>query len=251
MGDKMYCKPNLPSGRVSLAIISGEYKDILTELANLKIKVIKINQHENLPLQESSHADMQVLHIKENLLVVVNKEEKLEQQLVNNNIKYTLCKTVIEPKYPKNVLLNALRLGEYLFCNEKAVDQRVKEICLQENIQIVNTKQSYTKCSTAVVAENAIITADSSIAKVASLHEIDVLKISEGFIELKGYNYGFIGGCSGKISKDCLAFCGNIKAHPDYENIKSFAKNYGVNLYSLSNRNLLDIGSILPISCYK
>ena len=71
----------------------------------------------------------------------------------------------------------------------------------------------------------------------------NILK-KKGFIEL--YNMeGFIGGASGLIDNKTLCFNGNIKTHPDAENIKSFCKNAGVDVISLNNGNLKDIGSIL------
>ena len=75
-----------------------------------------------------------------------------------------------------------------------------------------------------------------------------MLKIQKGFISLPGYDYGFIGGCCGKLSKNILAFTGKIESHPDYNNIKDFCRNYNVNVLSLTNDDLLDIGGILPIA---
>lgn len=56
---------------------------------------------------------------------------------------------------------------------------------------------------------------------------------------------GFIGGASGLINKNLLCFNGDIKTHPDYENINSFCKNVGVEVYSLNKGMLKDIGSII------
>ena len=64
---------------------------------------------------------------------------------------------------------------------------------------------------------------------------------------LDGYDYGFIGGACCKISKGVLAFFGNAKAHKCYDDIKAFCKNYNVDLLSLANERLCDIGSFMPI----
>ena len=40
---------------------------------------------------------------------------------------------------------------------------------------------------------------------------------------------------------------GNVELHRDFENMRDFAKNYGVELYSLSNGQLYDIGGIIPV----
>ena len=76
---------------------------------------------------------------------------------------------------------------------------------------------------------------------------MDVLLIRQGYIELPGVDYGFIGGSSFKVNKNTLAFTGNIKLHPDYNNIKSFAHNHNVELLSLTENTMIDIGSIIPI----
>ena len=66
-------------------------------------------------------------------------------------------------------------------------------------------------------------------------------------IQLDGYDYGFIGGCCGFIDKNTLVFSGNVKLHKNYEDIKAFAGNYKVDVVSLSNEMLYDIGGILPV----
>ena len=77
---------------------------------------------------------------------------------------------------------------------------------------------------------------------------IDVLKISAGHIMLDGYDYGFIGGCCGKISSGAIAFCGDLKTHPDSDNICGFLGNYGIKAVSLGSGQLYDTGGILPIA---
>ena len=76
---------------------------------------------------------------------------------------------------------------------------------------------------------------------------MDVLLIRKGYIELPGVDYGFIGGSSFKYNRNTLVFTGNIKLHPDYESIKSFAQNHNVELLSLTENTMIDIGSIIPI----
>ena len=85
------------------------------------------------------------------------------------------------------------------------------------------------------------------IYKICVANQIDVLKISVGDILLDGYAYGFIGGCCGLVSKDTLAFSGNVGLHRDFENMRDFTRNHHVELYSLTNEKLYDIGGILPI----
>ena len=132
-----------------------------------------------------------------------------------------------------------------MICNTKTAYKPALKL-LKEKI-ILHTNQRYAKCCCAVVGENALITSDNGIYKICLANKIDVLKISVGDILLDGYAYGFIGGCCGFISKNTLAFSGNVKLHKNYTDIRDFARNYHVELYSLTNGKLYDIGGILPI----
>jgi hypothetical protein len=75
---------------------------------------------------------------------------------------------------------------------------------------------------------------------------IDVLTVSEGHISLPPYNFGFIGGscteCGGKVY-----FCGSINSHPDGARIKEFCEKHGKTAISLSDRELIDVGSLFFI----
>jgi hypothetical protein len=97
------------------------------------------------------------------------------------------------------------------------------------------------------VAEDALIVSDEGIYNTLSKYNFDILKIRSGFIELKGVNYGFIGGASGFVSNDTLAFSGNVTKHPDYKKIMEFATRHGVNIISLSQNTMSDIGTFIPL----
>lgn len=244
------CKPNLPDKKVSHVIMSGEYENIVSQIQKLGIKIIKTNQHKALPAAESFHADLQCIHI-DNKIIVLKESKELIKQFEEYDINYTECIGKTIPKYPSCIKLCSSILDKYVIANIKGTDKKVIELCEKNNKVILNVNQGYAKCSTAIVSSNSIITSDDSIFKVAKKNNIDVLKIQKGFINLPQYDYGFIGGCCGKLSKYILAFTGKIEDHPDYNNIKSFCRNYNVDMLSLTNNTLLDIGGILPIAEFK
>ena len=93
----------------------------------------------------------------------------------------------------------------------------------------------------------SIITSDMSVYDKAGKKGVDVLLIEKGHIDLNGYDYGFIGGASGLISKNKLAFTGNVKLYPDYEAIKNFCNDRGVEIISLSEKKLYDYGSLFRV----
>ena len=112
----------------------------------------------------------------------------------------------------------------------------------------MQVSQGYSKCPLCIVDQNSFITEDEGIANTLKRHNINVLKISAGDVRLPGLDYGFLGGASGKISKNLLAFTGDIRQHRDYDKIYDFCAERSVELISLSNEELIDIGSIIPVT---
>ena len=218
-------KANLPESRVCEVVMSNYKPDFKRELESMGIKVTVPKVIENISGSEKYHADMSVLHIGGEVFF---QSDSLDEEI-----------TAEKP------LLNICIFGNHVICNTKTAYKPALKL-LKEKI-ILHTNQRYAKCCCAVVGENAVITSDNGIYKICLANKIDVLKISIGDILLDGYAYGFIGGCCGFISKNTLAFSGNVKLHKNYTDIRDFARNYHVELYSLTNGKLYDIGGILPI----
>lgn len=245
---KEFTSPNLPCGIVTDVLVSGEYLYIIRELNNLGINTFTTNPFVDLPYYERFHADLQCSYYKKGTLAVCQQNVPFftpKAEKVGLHIHYT--NSYFKASYPYNVQFNHIILEDKIICNEKYTNTDIKNYCYKNNFKIINVKQGYTKCSTVVVSENAIITADPSIYKACKASGIDVLKIDSGYINLYGYDYGFIGGCCGKLSKNILAFTGVVREHKNYSDIKDFIRNYGVYILELSNKPLLDIGSIVPI----
>ena len=64
---------------------------------------------------------------------------------------------------------------------------------------------------------------------------------------MPGYDTGFIGGCSGKLAPDKMAFAGQLSSHPDGELIRAFILDCGISVTELKKGPLLDVGGILPL----
>ena len=147
-------------------------------------------------------------------------------------------------EYPHDVAFNAAPVGDRLICRRDAVSPTVAGL-YNEN-DIINVKQGYAKCSVCVVNDNAIITADRSVATAAEKRGIDVLVVSPAGVRLDGYDCGFIGGASGADGEN-VYFCGSIDLHPDGERIKEFCKNHGKTAVSLSDEPMYDYGTLMII----
>lgn len=243
---------NLPNNKVTTVVMSTEDLYLKNRVEELGINVISTNVIKEFLPFEQKHADMQFLPINNNTALILENATKLRENLKKYYKNIVTCKisninkTNKYIKYPYNIALNFTILNNKIIGKEKFFNEEIKKVT-KNNFKILNTNQGYSKCSTAIVDNNSIITSDPSIYKVAINNKIDALKIKEGYINLPGVNHGFIGGCTGKLNKDLLAFTGNIKLHPDYCNIKDFCRNYNIYTYSLSHFNLLDIGGIIPI----
>lgn len=245
---KQFVCPNLPVGMVTDVIVSGEYSYIISELNNLGVKTFTTNAFLNLPYYERFHADLQCSYYKKGTLAVCQQNVpffSLKAEKAGLHIHHT--NTILKSSYPYNIQFNHVVLGQKIICNKKYTNTDIITYCHKNNIKIIDVKQGYTKCSIAVVSENAVITSDPSIYKACKTNGIDVLKIDSGHTNLYGYDYGFIGGCCGKLSNDILAFTGIVNEHKNYFDIKNFLRNYGIYILELSNKPLLDIGSIIPI----
>lgn len=239
--------PNLPESDTALVAVSGTYAIVIDALLDLGIDVIQLKPCKELSKPVSSHADMLIHHLGGNRIVVANGQTYLIKELQRYGFEAVQSNIRISENYPHDIALNAARIGNRLLANKAALDGVISRYCTQNQIATIAVKQGYAKCSTVVVDKNSIITADESIAKAAAAAEVDVLMITPGHVKLAGYEYGFLGGTCGLIGKNKLAFCGCVKTHPDYEKIKSFCESKHVELISLFDGPLLDIGGILPL----
>ncbi len=144
--------------------------------------------------------------------------------------------------YPDDIAFNAACTGRYFIHNTAYTAGRLLDAAKAKGMQIINVKQGYAKCNTAVIDETSVITSDRGIFKAVSPC-LDALLIRPGHIILKGFEYGFIGGTCGRIGNEII-FNGDISAHPDYDEIQAFIESRGLNI-KYFDYPLEDIGSII------
>lgn len=164
---------------------------------------------------------------------------------------YFGCPEKIGRKYPGNIIYNAACTGRFFMHNLKYTDpgllEYAKNISSQaapdKTLEIINVPQGYTKCNTLIVDENSIITSDVGIYN-SCYGKLDILLIEKGHILLRGFDYGFIGGASGRVG-DTIIFNGDLKQHPDHEKIAAFIENRDLKIKYFSEYPLEDIGSII------
>lgn len=148
-------------------------------------------------------------------------------------------------EYPNDVLYNISCFGESFIHNTKYTDKKALAVIEQKFSKHINVRQGYSKCATAIVGNNAIITEDEGIAKEAKKANIKVCKITKGDVKLENMEYGFFGGATG-VFKNNFYINGKLKYHRDCNLIYKFLKDNGiVDIIELSDFELEDIGSIL------
>ncbi|MCR5010641.1 MAG: hypothetical protein K6A91_06870 [Clostridia bacterium] len=154
---------------------------------------------------------------------------------------------LLGPEYPSDVLYNAVVTEKFLICNTSTVSQDLMQAVkdLYPDIRMINVAQGYTKCNVVVVDDSHFITEDEGIYKALCASDgPECLLISAGHVELPGYKRGFIGGTSGRIG-DEIWFNGDLNAHPDAEKIVNFICGCDLTVSWISDRPLVDIGSII------
>lgn len=242
--------PNLPLGRVSHVICSYD-RDLYTALLEHGISAINPGQSMLIHNATQTHADMLCTHLGGRYFMIDRDNEFIKEALRDLGFHVVMAKNSLGNAYPQDCPLNGVIIGKILLCNTKTVDQSLLRYCTNNRFEIIHTEQGYTKCNTCIAGEQAVITSDLSIY-TALKGKLDILPVEIGHIELRGYNYGFIGGAAGMIDKNKLAFAGDLSLHPSGERIRSFLENHHVEAVSLlPGKCLMDVGSILPVIEYK
>ena len=245
--DSFIMQPNLPTSRVTLCAVSSLFPAVIAALQARGIEVIPVKPQAPLPAPVAHHADMLLHHLGGRRVLVAKQAVDLAKTLRQKGFEVDTTPHELAAQYPGDCGLNCARIGNRLFTRKSNLPPNLLEYCQQQGIHIIEVAQGYAKCSVCIVDENAIITADPSIAAAAEGQGIAVLRISPGNIRLEGYPYGFIGGCCGLIGAKLLAFAGDIMTHPDGAAILHFLQSRGVKAVSLTDGPLQDVGSIIPL----
>lgn len=242
--------PYLPSGKVKKALLSGDAtQEILGSLKNHGIDFIKTELHPDLPYGLARHSDMQFVNVCTGVIVYApGTPESTLLSLRSLGFELIEGTLPVKDKYPSDVAYNCAIVGRNAFLNPKCADPTVVSILEKCGIRIFPVKQGYAKCSTCIVNHEAIITADTGIHKKATEAGLDSLLIPpQKNIILEGYDYGFIGGATGLISENELAFFGDFNTLDEVGSIAGFLEKHGVRPVSLAKGKLVDLGGLFPL----
>lgn len=242
--DGFVTSANLPDGNVTLCICSDAAS--ADALERLGTQVLCPLPSPFLSPDVSKHSDMQLCHLGGRLIIA----DRFQQDMIKKLGAYgfeVYPDDYAVGEYPNDIRFNGAVCGGFLFGRTDRLSPVLRQQADFLGLKSVSIPQGYAKCSVCFVSERALITDDPSFEASALRLGFDALRISKGDIFLSETHYGFIGGCSGKLSKDTVAFTGCLDSHRDGDTIKKFLKKYGCRPIELSNGILKDTGGILPI----
>ena len=233
-------KPNLPD--CGTVLICDKKVPLFYEFENA-VETLPI---ETLPPSMMYHADLQICHLGKGVFLSAPETYNYYSKELGKFGAKVICgeKSVLGT-YGKDCAYNILVIGNYAFHNTDYTPLAAKKYFEENKIKLIHVNQGYTKCASAPVGENAIITPDPSIKKAAEEIGIDCLGIEWNGVTLQGFSYGFFGGAGGRISKNEFYVYGSIKNHPSKDKITEFLAKHNMNLVEGGSEMLCDFGSLI------
>lgn len=213
------------------------------------IDVLPLEPYDKLDLPVASHADMLVFAF-EGAVFCYNdyylNNKSIFDEAEKCGYKIIRVKSECDRKYPNDISLNVLKIGDALIGNLKHTAPEILRLAEEKCYKLINVKQGYSACATLVLNDKNAITADPSIYNALKLLGVDVLLINPNGIDLEGYNCGFIGGAS-FVFENTVYFFGDIKSHPSYNEIHDKIVAVGMTEKTILSRYVYDFGGIRTI----
>ncbi len=245
MSERFLNNPNLPENKVTTVFANTDDIALKRLFEELSIKVVSVIENSLLDTPVSCHADILANYVGKSTFLADKNQTELCNFIEDNSGKSIIIENIKSP-YPNDCLLNFADIGDYIICNKSILTKEI--VSLLPDKQIIDVKQGYSKCSVCICKNNTIITDDISVYNAVSKYgNINSLLAQKGSVSIDKFDYGFIGGCCGLIDKDVLLFNGDLSTHTNFDKIKNFLYDNGVNYIDIKGKPLTDIGSIIPI----
>ncbi|MEL7649327.1 MAG: DUF6873 family GME fold protein [Sedimentibacter sp.] len=241
--------PYIPLKKPRFVIIDYKAGDeIINYLKKNGIEPIKTIRCKDLQEPVDGHPDMVIFPVDyETFIVAPNVYDNYKKVLEPKGIKVikggkTLCRN-----YPEDIAYNVARIGRYAVHNTKHTDQVLKYYLEEAGVEFIHVNQGYTKCSMASFSDNKALTSDFLIHEKLKSYNIDCMYIDPKVVYLKGYDHGFIGGCAGLINEKVFLSTGRIADESILNPLKKFIQTAGYIYEEASSRQIIDLGSLIPI----
>ncbi len=229
-----------------IAIINPDASgEIIDNLKMIDMEPILIPRTDLVEEPLSGHPDIQVF-VHENRVFCHPDISASFLRVVEKYAEVTICSTKLVKAYPGDVPYNIACAGSWAVKHPGGSDPIIEEYLRSKNIAAAAVNQGYARCSTLIVDDSSIITADVSIHRAALCRGLSSLRIEAGHIDLPGYGYGFIGGATGPC--DGMVLCaGDLSHHPDYGAITEFIESRDKKIVPLGTSYAVDLGTIFVL----
>lgn len=243
--------PFIPIKSANTVIVDGRInKEIEENLKKQNLKIIKTIKCDEVHESIAYHPDIVIHPINHNSLVIApNVFEYYEHIMKDMGIILIKGEKHLSSKYPEDIAYNVGRLEGAAIHNFRHTDEVLKYHLKKQNINLIDVKQGYTKCSLSIVGKRSAITSDIPIYEKLRHYGYNILLIEPKHIFLFNQNYGFIGGTNGHLDEEKSIISGNFNEHPDKDRILEFFENNNVKLIHLSKKKIMDIGTIITLYC--
>lgn len=219
-------------------------------LVKLGYSIIQLEKQVSMYEEISSHVDVFFAKITNKIIVEPNLYDifkKYTENIIKGN-------TILKDSYPFDIAYNVCNIGKNVIHNFKYTDTKILEIIKKENLNMINIKQGYSKCSIAVIDSNSAIVTDKKIAEILIKNKIEVLLIDDDLdIKLLKNNgkysnmKGFIGGCITRIEDKVVIF-GELSKIDKNEKIRKFIESRNIKIIEFRGMDVIDYGGILTLN---
>lgn len=227
-----------------IAIVDRAYYDLLSDKLN-KFNINSFPSFESKILKGAvkTHPDMSLFKYDEETLIVSCESFDYYNEIFKGT-KINIINANEDPheKYPSDVKFNALRVGEHLICK--------RDVCAKSIIKrfdegkIINSSQGYVKCSIIDVGSEYFTSDDKYLYEIIKSLGKKCILLDKGFVKIKDYDYGFIGGASG-YARDKIFLTGKIISEANRIRLEEFAREINKELIYLTEYDIFDIGTLI------
>ena len=214
-------------------------------IQDMGYEIIEIPTNKNVYTEISSHVDIFVCRVRDEIIVEPSQNFKDISNLVFGEEKVLM-------QYPQDIKYNVCIIGNFAIHNLKYTDKILKQKLIDNGFELVNTTQGYTNCSIAVIDENSAIVTDKGLNKILQKHGIKTLYLDEKLdIKLLNENEysektGFIGGCISRIKNKIIVF-GDLDKIDFQNKIRSFIHERNLEVIEFKGLDVIDYGGLIEV----
>ncbi len=228
-------------------IVDNRYYDVFCHTLGEGLSVLPSVTCKALDEPVSAHPDMVLFSAEKGTTICAEEVyEEYHKMLSPFGIKLVQGESTLMRDYPKDIAYNVLNTPRGAFAKFDSTDKQIIDLLDRLNAPRISVRQGYARCAT-VCFGDALISADTTIIEAGKKAGLSVLSVCPGYVSLPGYDYGFLGGASGILGRDTVAFFGDLSLHPDGEKIRNFITENGFFTKEVIGQSLTDIGTIFCI----